>query len=293
MIENKFTINPSEAGLRIDVLCAKKSPELSRSRWQKRGRFTCDGAAKAAKTKVKTGENWHVRCEPETTCDDLKAWDHPLTVLKESDSWVVIEKPYGIAVHPSISDSSQETIVNALVHMFGEKLSENFDEIEGRQIPRPGLVHRLDKTTTGIMLIAKTNEAHRYFQDQWKDFEKFYECLSQGNTPQSGKIESGIVRDPHHRQRMTAANNDKSKWAETSFERLEELDKKSRLRVQIHTGRTHQIRVHLGSIGFPVIGDVLYGGPKDSRVMLHACELRFKDPDNKDAEVVVTSEVPF
>jgi len=294
MIESKFTINPSEVGLRIDVLSAKKCPEISRSRWQKRGKFTCEGVTKAAKAKVKVGENWHVQCEPETTCDDLQPWDKPLKVLKESDSWVVIEKPYGIAVHPSISDSSQRTIVNALVHMFGEKLSENFDEIEGRQIPRPGLVHRLDKTTTGIMLIAKTNEAHRYFQEHWSDFSKFYQAVVQGTPPLQGKIESGIVRDPHNRQRMTAANNDKARWAITDFERTEELDdKKSRLHVQIHTGRTHQIRVHLSSIGFPVIGDVLYGGPKAERVMLHACELRFKDPDNDGAEVVVKSEGAF
>lgn len=294
MIEAKFTVNPSEVGLRIDVLSAKKCPEISRSRWQKRGHFDCEGIKKTAKTKVKIGENWYVQCEPETTCDDLQPWDKPLKILKESDSWVVIEKPYGIAVHPSISDSSQETIVNALVHMFGAQLSENFDEIEGRQIPRPGLVHRLDKITTGIMLIAKTNEAHRYFQEHWKEFEKFYECIVNGQTPQSGKIESGIVRDPHNRQCMTAANNDKAKWAETAFERLEELDKnRSRLRVQIFTGRTHQIRVHMSSINFPILGDVLYGGPKSKRVMLHACELRFKDPDNDGAEVVVQSEAPF
>ncbi len=93
---------------------------------------------------------------------------------------------------------------------------------------------------------------------------------------------------------MTAANNDKAKWAETAFERLEELDKnRSRLRVQIFTGRTHQIRVHMSSINFPILGDVLYGGPKSKRVMLHACELRFKDPDNDGAEVVVQSEAPF
>ena len=293
MITETFTVNDGEIGQRIDVLSAQKFPELSRSRWQKKGKFELDGVEKPAKTKVRSGDNWTISCAPETTCDDLKAWDHPLKVLAESDSWVVIEKPYGIAVHPSISDSSQKTVVNALVHMFGEKLSENFDEIEGREIPRPGLVHRLDKTTSGVMLIAKTNEAHRYFQDNWKEFEKTYHCVVQGQPPINGKVESGITRDPHRRQRMTAANNDKAKWSVTTFERLEVVDKKALMKVNIHTGRTHQIRVHLSSIGFPVIGDVLYGDPKAARVMLHASELKFMNPD-KDGEMVsVTSELPL
>jgi len=294
MIKSTFIVTEAEAGTRIDVLSTQKHPEASRSRWQKRGRFNCGEEQKNAKTKVKTGEEWTIQCELENTCDDIKPWKKSLKILKESDSWVVIEKPYGIAVHPSISDNSQETIVNALVHMFGENLSDNFDEIEGREIPRPGLVHRLDKTTTGVMLIAKTNEAHRYFQDHWKDFSKSYHAIVKGQPPINGKVESGIMRDPHKRQRMTAADAQGAKWSITEFERLEELDgKKALLKVNILTGRTHQIRVHMSSIGFPVVGDVLYGGPEAARVMLHASELKFTDPDNKDAEVVVSSEVPF
>ena len=297
MLKATFTVSEDEAGLRIDVLCAKKFPELSRSRWQKHGKFNYNGVAKPAKAKTKTGDNWEVSCAPETISDNLKPWDYPLKVLAESDSWVVIEKPYGIAVHPSISDTSQKTVVNALVHQFGQQLSENFDEIEGRQIPRPGLVHRLDKTTSGVMLIAKNNAAHTYFQDHWKDFSKQYQCVVQGKTPPSGKIESGITRDPHNRQRMTAANSEKSKWSVTEFERLDDDVRTdnhlSLLQVKILTGRTHQIRVHLSSIGFSVIGDVLYGGPKADRVMLHAQKLTFTDPDNDNAEVMVESEVPF
>jgi len=296
MFKAEFTVTDAEAGKRIDVLCAQKFSDLSRSRWQKHGKFKCNSNAKPAKTKSKTGDNWEVACAPETISDNLTPWNHPLKVLKESDSWVVIEKPYGIAVHPSISDTTQKTVVNALVHQFGQKLSENFDEIEGRQIPRPGLVHRLDKTTSGVMLIAKNNAAHKYFQTHWKDFSKHYQCIVQGKTPLSGKIESGIIRDPHNRQRMTAANSEKSKWSVTEFETVGDDNNRpvqSRLNVIIHTGRTHQIRVHLSSIGFSVIGDVLYGGPKADRVMLHAQKLTFTDPDNNDTEVLVESEVPF
>lgn len=296
MIESHFTINPEEAGLRIDVLAAQKCPEISRSRWQKHGEFKCDSVAKNPKTKVKTGENWIAKCEPETNSDHLEPWDHRLKILQESDSWVVVEKPYGIAVHPSISDNSHKTLVNALVHLFGENLSENFDEIEGRSIPRPGLVHRLDKTTSGVILIAKTNEAHRYFQTRWSDFSKTYHAIVRGQTPQGGKIESGIDRDLKNRQKMTAANNDRAKWAITEFERLEANyngKNQTLLQVDIHTGRTHQIRVHLSSIGFPIVGDVLYEGPKAERVMLHASRLKFTDPDNQDAPVVIDSEVPF
>lgn len=297
MFQKKFTITSDQAGTRIDALCASLFPKISRSRWTKHGSFKCHGVAKTCKTKVKSGETWSVSCEPESSGDHLEPWDTPLEVLAEGKSWVVINKPYGVSVHPSSSENSQQTVVNALVYHFGQNLAENFDEIEGRQVPRPGLVHRLDKTTSGVLLVAKTNAAHKYFQDHWPEFEKTYAAIVQGRPPATGKIESGIARDPYNRTKMVATRSE-DKWSVTEFETIKTAGgndvkaSSSHLKVIIRTGRTHQIRVHLSSIGFPIIGDELYDGPSAKRIMLHAESLKFTDPDT-DKEMVVQAEASF
>lgn len=293
----EFTVLEAEAGQRVDAVCAGKYDHISRSRWTKHAHYMCDGEAKSAKTKLKAGQKWEVSCAEESNVDHLEPWDYPLEILKETDSYLVLNKPYGISVHPSSSENSNKTIVNALVHRFGSNLADNFDEIEGRKVARPGLVHRLDKTTSGVLLIAKTNQAHKYFQDHWKEFEKTYFAQVQGGPPATGKIESGIVRDPYNRKKMRASQ-DPEKWSVTEFETIsttpgnDVTDSQSLLKVTIKTGRTHQIRVHLSSIGFPVIGDELYDGPASERIMLHATSLKFTDPDSGKA-VVVESEKPF
>ena len=296
-IKQTITITADQVGQRIDTLSAQLYSGASRSRWTKHGQFSCDGVLKAAKQKVKMGETWTVECAIESDSNHLEPWDYGLEILAETDSYLVLNKPYGISVHPSSSENSNQTIVNALVHRFGTNLADNFDEIEGRKVARPGLVHRLDKTTSGVLLIAKTNAAHKFFQDHWSEFEKTYEALVQGGPPATGKIESGIVRDPYNRTKMRATQ-DPDKWSVTEFETLktdggsDTTESQSRLKVNIKTGRTHQIRVHLSSIGFPVIGDELYDGPAAERIMLHATALRFLDPDTR-AEMVVESGVPF
>jgi 23S rRNA pseudouridine1911/1915/1917 synthase len=297
MFKDTFTVLEAEAGQRVDALCAQKHPHISRSRWNKHAEFLCDEMEKAAKTKVKAGEEWEVTCAEESNVDHLEPWDYPLEILKETDSYLVINKPYGISVHPSSSENTNETVVNALVHHLGSNLAENFDEIEGRKVARPGLVHRLDKTTSGVLLIAKTNKAHRFFQDHWTDFEKTYYGLVQGGPPQTGVVESGIKRDPYNRKKMRATQ-ETDKWSVTEFETIstrpgnDVTDSESLLKIKIKTGRTHQIRVHLSSIGFPVIGDTLYAGPEAKRIMLHATSLKFKDPDTNE-EVLVEKERPF
>ncbi|NCP66833.1 RluA family pseudouridine synthase [bacterium] len=297
MFKAEFTVLESEAGQRVDALCALKYPHISRSRWTKHAEFLCEEMEKNAKTKVKTGEEWEVSCAEESNVDHLEPWDYPLEILAETDTYLVINKPYGISVHPSSSENSNETMVNALVHHFGANLAENYDEIEGRKVARPGLVHRLDKTTSGVLLIAKTNQAHKFFQDNWKDFEKTYYAKVQGGPPANGKIESGIVRDPYNRKKMKATQ-DPDKWSVTEFETIsikpgnDVIKSEALLKVNIKTGRTHQIRVHLSSIGFPVIGDELYDGPAAKRIMLHATSLKFIDPDT-GKEVLVEKERPF
>jgi len=292
MIET-ITIKNSQGGKRIDMLCAQIFPEISRSRWQKQGKFFCNGVEKSYKTKVKIGQIWEVHYKTKTfVTDEILPWDFPLTILEESQSWIAIEKPYGVSVHPSVTEKSQKTIVNALVHYLGTNLSENFDKIDGQRILRPGIVHRLDKTTSGVLLVAKTNQAHRFFQEHWKDFEKIYYAVVQGRPPKKGKIEGAIIRDSVHRKKMKVSLNAKAKEAVTFFERIDQNEKYSLLKILIPTGRTHQIRVHLCSIGFPILGDELYGGFVSERIYLHAHKLIFLDLDAKNKVKQIISDVP-
>lgn len=277
----------------MDTLCAARFPEVSRSQWTSRGTFKHNDKNFLAKTKAKTGEIWEIEYEESINFLDLPPWDFPLKVLKESEHWAVIEKPEGICVHPSPSDPSPQTILNALIAQFGKNLSENFDDLDGQKLARPGLVHRLDKETSGVLLVAKNNAAHTYFQNHWNQVEKTYYALVEGAPPLKGKIEAGILRDPKNRQKMTVSLSEKSKSALTYFEReaYNPSPKISLLKIKIPTGRTHQIRVHLSSIGFKILGDEKYGGIKAPRLMLHAFSLRFPDPKTKK-QVLVESPLP-
>lgn len=286
-------ISESEKNVRIEVLCAQKFPQISRSQWQKRGSFFCEGVAKKGKTKTKSGENWTLHCKKEPNfSNSLVAWEFPLKILKETNNWVVIEKPIGISVHPSVSEKSQKTIVNALIFQFGKNLSQNSDKIDGKNIFRPGLVHRLDKTTSGVLLIAKNNKTHQFFQANWSQTEKFYYAIVSGNPTSKGRIESDLFRDPNNRKKMAISNHKKSKKAITLFEKVQQKDGLALLKVQILTGRTHQIRIHLSSIGFPILGDELYKGKKANRIFLHAQKLSFPSPTNTKRMICVESKIP-
>lgn len=274
-----LTIQSDQNHKRIDVLCAELFSEHSRSQWQKHGRFKQNNLEKPGRTKVKTDETWEVSFSQENTAtQNLVPWDHTLKILVETNDYLALDKPRGISVHPSLTDPSQQTIVNALIHYLGQdNLSENYDDIDGHQIPRPGLVHRLDKETSGVLLVAKNNKFHQYITENWSQTQKFYHATVSGQPPLKARIEAGIMRDPVHRQKMCASQSDQAKDALTTFERLKQSPDKALLKLQIHTGRTHQIRVHLSSIGFPVIGDTLYGGEPAERMMLHASDLIFTD----------------
>jgi len=289
MTQSTFTVTQKESGTRIDVLCAQKFPDISRTRWQKQGMFFCDGQKKKNNAKAQIDQQWSVECEEETllSTTDIEPWDFPLKVLAESKSWMVIEKPEGISVHPSSSDKSGHTIANALVHQFGKKLS-SMDE----EVPRPGIVHRLDKVTSGALLVAKTNATHKYLQEHWTEVIKTYFAVVTGTPPQKGKIEGGILRDTKDRKKMTVSSSEKSKSATTFFEVIKTKNDTSLLKVNIPTGRTHQIRVHLSAIGFSIVGDTKYKGKPAERVLLHAGKLEFPDPDKKGKMVSVESEMP-
>ncbi len=294
-----ITITPEEEGKRIEVVCAQRYPVHSRTAWQKGGSFFLQNKEKPGKTKVQAGEEWGVECqEVSPPTDHLEPWDYPLDIVAESETWLVINKPEGVSVHPTPTEDSNHTIVNALIHRFG--INGLADPDSGRDAihrvsknPRPGIVHRLDKPTSGLLLIAKTTPTLRYFQSHWKTVEKIYFAQVQGTPPPKGIIEGAITRHKRDRTKMALSNAEEAKYAETHFETIESHENQSTLRIKIPTGRTHQIRVHLSALGFPIIGDEKYKGPSADRLYLHAQSLSFPDPDKEGERKTVEIKVPF
>jgi len=281
----------ADAGKRLDHLLQQRLPEFSRSRiqeWIKAGRVLVDGRAARASQAVRGGESIDV--EPAAPPPlRAEAEEIPLHILYEDDDLVAVDKPAGMVVHAGAGVHSG-TLVNALLHRFGA-LSGVGGEL------RPGIVHRLDRFTSGVLLVAKNDSAHRKLAEQFsgRQVEKVYLALVHGDVRQeTGRIERPIARDPVRRVRMTARlAGGRAAWSE--YRVLRRFDRFTLLEVRIGTGRTHQIRVHLSSIGHPVVGDTLYGAPAKiegmpplGRYFLHAHRIRFHLPSN-GAETTVTS----
>jgi 23S rRNA pseudouridine1911/1915/1917 synthase len=216
----------------------------------------------------------------------------PLAVLYEDPDLVAIDKPAGMVVHAGAGVHSG-TVVNALLHRFGR--------LSGVAGPlRPGIVHRLDRYTSGVLLVAKNDAAHQRLAEQFsgRQIEKVYLALVHGKVKnESGRMERPIARDPVRRTRMTT-RLDKGRAAWSEYRVLRRFERFTLLEVRIGTGRTHQIRVHLSSIGHPVAGDTLYGAPAKiegrpplGRFFLHARRIRFHQPTTGE-EIVVESPLP-
>jgi len=289
-----FVVEAEGTGARLDHYLAARMPEFSRSRiqgWIDEGRVRVDGAAKKASWKLRSGES--VEVDP-AELKPLRAFaeEIPLDILYEDEDVVAINKPAGLVVHAGAGRDSG-TLVNALLHHFG-KLSSAGGDI------RPGIVHRLDKGTSGVMLAARTDAAHRSLAAQFasRQVKKIYLALVQGRTKQeAGVIESAITRDPVRRTRMTARLGT-GRSAHTEFRVLERLEAYTLLEVRIGTGRTHQIRVHLAQLGHPIVGDTLYGAsarpqgrPPLGRPWLHSWRISFTSPST-GRDVTVEAPLP-
>ena len=228
--------------------------------------------------RVKAGDSIHIEYDEEVF-EGLEAEDIPLSVIYEDNEILVINKEQGIAVHPGAGCFSG-TIANALVGRYGEDFSTSDDDT------RPGIVHRLDKDTSGVMIIARTLESHHSLQQQFFSHktEKHYYAIAKGFfTSQEGIIEKRIERDPWNRKKFRTTDSPvKGKDAKTSYHVLKQMDGYALLDVRIYTGRTHQIRVHMSSIGHSLLGDPVYGSKDvrfpDATLMLHAWKLRIKHP---------------
>jgi 23S rRNA pseudouridine1911/1915/1917 synthase len=270
----QFTADLTDAGQRIDQWLHARLPEFSRSRiqdWIKSGRVLVNGAAVKTAYTLRAGDA--VRVEPADPPPlNATAEDIPLRVLYEDADVVAIDKPAGMVVHAGAGVHSG-TLVNALLHRF-EKLSSVGGTL------RPGIVHRLDRFTSGVLLVAKNDASHQKLAAQFagRQIEKVYLALVHGVVKaETGRIERPIARDPVHRARMTARLAEgRAAWSE--YRVLERFADFTLLEVRIGTGRTHQIRVHLASIKHPVVGDTLYGAPAQpqlGRFFLHAHRIRF------------------
>ena len=284
----RLACEPADAGKRLDRFLHERLPQYSRSRlqaWIKAGQVLVDGVPARASFPLRAGAS--VEATPLDPPPLAAAPEEiPISILYEDDDVVAIDKPAGMVVHAGAGVHSG-TLVNALLHRFG-RLSGMGGEL------RPGIVHRLDRYTSGVLLVAKNDAAHRALAAQFsgRSVEKFYLALVQGRVARDGgRIERPIARDPVHRTRMTARlSRGRSAWSE--YRVLRRFQAFTLLEVRIGTGRTHQIRVHLSSIGHPVAGDTLYGaaaGPR--RYFLHSHRITFARPSDGKT-LTITSPLP-
>jgi 23S rRNA pseudouridine1911/1915/1917 synthase len=262
------------AGLRIDQFVVAHLPNLSRARVQallKSGHITLNGAPAKASAKLRAGDRVQV-VEPPPMSAKVEAEDIPLDVLFEDDDLIVINKPAGLVVHPA-SGNRDGTLVNALLH--------HCQELSGvGGVERPGIVHRLDKDTTGCLAVAKNDAAHRSLVRQFagRSVSKTYLALVSGRFAKpSGEVNAPIGRHPVHRKKMAVI--DRGRSARTGWRVMRELPCGTLVGCTLHTGRTHQLRVHLKYLGHPILGDEVYGKRGDfPRQMLHAWKLAFDHP---------------
>lgn len=278
MREKKFIVIKTNAGLRMDAFVSKVDNDLSRTMVQKlikEENVLVNGVVAKSSYKVKEKDEIIVRIEEpkETT---LKAEEIPLDVVYEDDDILVINKQKGMVVHPG-NGNPDGTLVNAVLSHCKGSLSGIGGEL------RPGIVHRIDKDTSGLIIVAKNDKAHVNMAEKIKNHEvkKVYTALVRGIVPEdSATINMPIARDKVDRKKMAVDKDGKE--AVTHFKVIKRYEKYTLLKVKIDTGRTHQIRVHMAKIGYPVVGDEVYSnGKNDFGVhgqMLHSSILEFKHP---------------
>lgn len=281
-----------ESGVRIDVFLAERLSDTSRSGVQKlleQGHVTLRGKPVRKNHKITTGEIFEVTL-PTPVSMEMLAQEIPLDVVFEDSDVIVVNKPRGMVVHPA-PGHPDGTLVNALLAHCGDSLSG----IGGAR--RPGIVHRIDKDTSGLVIAAKNDAAHLSLSAQLKDrsLSRVYEALVIGTIKNdAGKIDAPVGRHPTDRKRQTVSAKT-GRPAVTHYEVLGRYNGYTHVRCRLETGRTHQIRVHMASIGHPVLGDLIYGRKKPEKGLsgqcLHARELKFLHP-RKGQPVLLKTELP-
>ena len=277
-IKEKIIIQAEEEdkGKRLDVLISEILSEATRSYIQKlidNGHVEIKGKKNSKSGNKLKGNEEIIISIPEDEVLDLTPENIPIEKVYEDRDMVIINKEPNMVVHPAQGNYTG-TLVNAVLYHI-----KDLSTING--VIRPGIVHRLDKDTSGLIIIAKNDDAHNKLTEMFKDktIEKTYICICKGNFKEkSGRIESLIGRDPKDRKKMAVVDKN-GKNAITNYEVIDEVENFSLMRIKIETGRTHQIRVHMKSLNHPIIGDSVYGRAGiATRQMLHSYTLEFKHP---------------
>jgi len=299
-MEDTTKIPESEAGNRLDKALSALYPEYSRARlqqWIREGSILINGLSHKPKDKVKGGETVEINVELE----EVVVWKPqilPLVILYEDEDLIVVNKPAGLVVHPGVGNKDN-TLVNALLHHAPELA----------QLPRAGIIHRIDKETSGVLVVARSLKAHTFLvkQLQLHEFDREYQAITTGTLIAGGTIDAPMGRHPIHRTRMAVVDIQKGKSAITHYRIIKRYRAHTHIRVQLETGRTHQIRVHMAYKRNPLIGDPVYGGrlkipPKSSdsfkeslrkfpRQALHAIRLGLLHPTTKE-KMEWTADLP-
>jgi 23S rRNA pseudouridine1911/1915/1917 synthase len=296
MSDRHINLTLQAVGERLDKALADTMPDVSRVQWQKlirEGEVLVDGQRSKPSMRLVGGETV-TAVLPEVIETDLVADDIPLDIRYEDDDMLVVNKPAGMVVHPGTGHDSG-TLVNAVLHYCPDVLGVGYEK-------RPGIVHRLDKYTSGLIIVAKNDNALWYLQDQFRDrsVEKVYIALVEGHLqPSAALIDAPIGRHVEKRKRMEVIPPNRSatsRPAQTYYQTLVSYDEYTLVECRPKTGRTHQIRVHLAYIGFPIVGDNVYGSRRTRRTplgrhFLHAAEITFNRPSD-DEPITIQAELP-
>jgi 23S rRNA pseudouridine1911/1915/1917 synthase len=281
-----LTIERTLPAERLDAFLRTKFPSISRGTFKRlieEGHIQVNGRTVKPTHTPRAGEEVRITW-PEARPAEAQPEQIPLDVLFEDETLLVLNKPAGLVVHPAAGHEAH-TLVNALLHHCGDELSG----IGG--VARPGIVHRLDKETSGCLVVAKTDETHVALSAQFaiRKVEKVYQAILCGELPKiSGEIQGAIARHTQERKRM-AVTKEGGREARTTYRVLQRLNNSTLVEALLHTGRTHQIRVHFQSLGYPLVGDLTYGHRQNGRLeeltkytaprqMLHAFRLGFIHP---------------
>ncbi len=285
---NEIVLTAQESGVRLDKYISDNS-EISRSyaaKLAENGDITVNGKKAEKKTKVQSGDEIRINV-PEPEALEAVAQDIPIDIVYEDDSVIVVNKPQGMVVHPA-PGNPDGTLVNGLLYHC------SLSDING--VVRPGIVHRIDKDTSGLLIVAKTNEAHESLSKQLKERKAMrrYYCIVNGNIKEdSGTINKPIGRHPIDRKKMAVVAGGRE--AVTHFKVLERFGQYTLVECVLETGRTHQIRVHMASIGHSIVGDPVYGAKKErfktNGQLLHAKTIGFEHPKTKEV-MEFDSELP-
>lgn len=282
-----IVVNENDKGKRLDIYIAENFSELSRTMIKKlieNNNIMVNNKLEKVSYKVQLNDNISIDV-PEAKETKLKAQEIPLDIIYEDNDIIVVNKPKGMVVHPA-NGNPDGTLVNAILAICKNSLSGIGGEL------RPGIVHRLDKDTSGLIIVAKNDKAHINMSEQIKErkVKKTYIALVRGNVPEEeATINMPIGRSTKDRKKMAVTKS--GKQAITHFKVLKRYSKYTLLEIKIETGRTHQIRVHMAEIGYPVVGDTVYSNGKNEfgveGQMLHAYKLEFAHPiTNKHMELI-------